>query len=163
MRFGSSIGALTLFLAVGCADAEYGGMSEADEAVDIAAVEAVVTAEMNNLLAGDVAGNVALLTDYAVLMPPNEPALAATEAGAWFAELTEAFNVTAGEYASHDISIHGDVAIDVYHGELTMTPAGGGETVIESMKGIHVLERQADGSWKISHDIWNSNNPMPEM
>ena len=163
MRFGSSIGALTLFLAVGCGDAEYGGMSEADKAADIAAVEAVVTAEMNTLLAGDVAGNVALLTDYAVLMPPNGPALAAAEADAWFAEFLETVDITAGEYVSHDISIHGDIAIDVYHGELTMTPAGSGEAVMESMKGIHVLERQADGSWKISHDIWNSNNPMPEM
>lgn len=158
MRIGSSIGALTLLLAAGCAGAEYGGMSEADEAADIAAVEAVVTAEMNTLLDGDGAANVALLTHNAVLLPPNEPALAAAEADAWFAEFLEAFDITAGGYSSHDIAIHGDIAIDVYHGELTMTSAENGETVVQSLKGIHVLERQADGSWKISHDIWNSNS-----
>ncbi len=163
MRIGSSITALTLMLAVGCGGAEYGGMSEADEAADIAAVEAVVSAEMGSLVAGDVAANVALLTDDAVIMPPNEPALAAAEADAFFAAFLEAFAVSAGEYVSHDISIHGDIAIDIYHGELTLTPAGSDETVIESLKGIHVLERQADGSWKISYDIWNSNDPGQGM
>ena len=158
MRIGSSIGALTLLLAVGCVGTEYEGMSEADEAADIAAVEAVVTAEMSALLAGDVAANVALFAHNAVLMPPNEPALGAAEADAWFTEFLEAFDITAGEYVSHDIAIHGDIAIDVYHGELTLTPAGSDETVVQSMKGIHVLERQADGSWKISYDIWNSNS-----
>ena len=158
MRFGSSIGALTLLLAVGCAGTEYEGMSEADEAADIAAVEAVISTEMSALLAGDAAANVDLFAHNAVLLPPNEPAFAAAEADAWFAEFLEAFDVTAGEYVSHDISIHGDIAIDVYHGELTMTSAESGETVAQSMKGIHVLERQADGSWKISHDIWNSNS-----
>jgi len=158
MRIGSSISALTLMLAAGCAGAEYGGMSEADEAADIAAVEAVVTAEMSTLLVGDVAANVDLFTHNAVLLPPNEPALTAAEADAWYTEFLEAFDITAGEYVSHDIAIHGDIAVDVYHGELTMTSAESGETVVQSLKGIHVLERQADGSWKISHDIWNSNS-----
>lgn len=62
---------------------------------------------------------------------------------------TRRWNEGRGLVASYDIAIHG---------ELTMTPAGSDETVTESLKGIHVLERQADGSWKISHDIWNSNS-----
>ena len=163
MRTGSSVAALTLVLAVGCAGAESGGMSAADVAADVAAVEAVVTAELSSIVAGDIAANVAMLTDDAVIMPPNEPTVAISDAERWFTEVLGAYDVSAGEYASHDISIHGDIAIDYYHGELTMTPAGSDEPVTESMKGIHILERQADGSWKISYDIWNSNAPMPEM
>ena len=150
-------------LGLGCAGAESGGMSAADEAADIAAVEAVVMAELSSIIAGDIAANVAMLTDDAVIMPANEPSVTGAEIEGWFTEFREAFAISAGEYASHDISIHGDIAIDYYRGELTMTPAGSDEPVIESMKGIHILERQADGSWKISYDIWNSNNPMPEM
>jgi len=48
-------------------------MSEVDEASDIAAVEAVTAEEMSSILEGDVAANVALLTDDAVIMPPNSP------------------------------------------------------------------------------------------
>ncbi len=138
-------------------------MSAADVAADIAAVEAVVTAELSSIVAGDIAANVAMLTDDAVIMPPNEPSVIGAEVEGWFTEILEAFAVSAGEYVSHDISIHGDVAIDHYVGELTMTPAGSDEPITESMKGIHILERQADGSWKISYDIWNSNKPLPEM
>ncbi len=138
-------------------------MSAADVAADIAAVEAVVTAELSAIVAGDIAANVAMLTDDAVIMPPNEPTVATAEAEGWFTEFMEAYAISGGEYVSHDISIHGDVAIDYYVGELTMTAAGSDETFTEPMKGIHILERQADGSWKISYDIWNSNAPMPEM
>lgn len=163
MRIGSSIPALALVLAAGCAGAEYGGMSQADEAADIAAVEGVLAAEMSSIVAGDVAANVALLTDDAVIMPPNESEVDISGVEAWFTAFMEASDISAGEYLSHDISIHGDVAIDHYVGQLTMTPAGSDESVTESLKGIHILKRQADGSWKISYDIWNSNNPIPEM
>jgi ketosteroid isomerase-like protein len=71
--------------------------------------------------------------------------------------MLEEFGVSAAEYVVHDIEIHGDIAIDYYEGELTMNPVDGGAPMLALLKGIHVLKRQADGSWKISHDVWNAN------
>jgi hypothetical protein len=27
-------------------------------------------------------------------------------------------------------------------------------------KGLHVYGRQSDGSWKLTHDIWNSDHSL---
>jgi ketosteroid isomerase-like protein len=157
MRTAGIVTATILIASLGCAGAQEGGMPQVDEAADIAAVEAVLTAELATIVAGDVAGNVALLTDEAIIMPPDDRPYERHEAEAFFTGMLEDYGVSAGEYVSHDIEVHGDVAIDYYRGELTMTPAGSDEAVFATMKGIHVLKRQADGSWKISHDIWNAN------
>jgi ketosteroid isomerase-like protein len=42
-----------------------------------------------------------------------------------------------------------------------MTPKAKGKPMEESSKYLVILKRQADGSWKISRDIENSNTPMP--
>ena len=57
----------------------------------------------------------------------------------------------------------GDVAIERYSGLFTVTPKAGGDAVAENIKGIHVYRRQADGSWKMTHDVWNSDDPLPGM
>jgi ketosteroid isomerase-like protein len=157
MRITSSVTAAMLVASLACAGAQEGGMAYVDEATDIAAVEAVATAELNTLIAGDIAANLALMTDDVVIMPPNEPALTGADAEGFFSGFLEALTMTSAEYVSHDISIHGDIAIDAYHGKLLVTPAGSDEPVEMSVKGIHVMQRQADGSWKISHDVWNDN------
>lgn len=157
MRRTAFLSVAMLTVSLGCAGTQ-GGMSQVDEAADIAAVEAVVAMEMATLLTGDVAGNVALFTEDAVIMPPGMPAVMGPEAEAFFTAFLEEFAISEGEYVRHDIEIHGDVAIDYYQGELMMTPVGSDEPVLVSMKGIHVLKRQADGSWKISHDVWNPND-----
>jgi ketosteroid isomerase-like protein len=41
----------------------------------------------------------------------------------------------------------------------TLTPKGEGQAVLIDGKFMTVLKRQADGSWKIYRDIWNSNLP----
>jgi len=150
-------------LALGCGGAGYGGMSEADEVKAIEAVEATATAELQSIVAGDVEANLALMTDDVVIMPPNDRVYTRADAEAFFTGFLEVATVTAAEYVSHEISIHGDVAIDNYVGELTMILTESGETVIEGLKGIHIMKRQADGTWKISQDVWNSNHPVPEM
>jgi ketosteroid isomerase-like protein len=42
---------------------------------------------------------------------------------------------------------------------LSMVPKVGGETTEFDGKYLTVFERQADGSWKIARDIFNSNVP----
>lgn len=42
------------------------------------------------------------------------------------------------------------------------TPVAGGETVETDGKYMTIFKRQADGSWKIYRDIFNSNVPPGE-
>ena len=40
-----------------------------------------------------------------------------------------------------------------------MTPKAGGEPLYMDAKTISILKRQADGSWKFTHNCYNSNVP----
>jgi ketosteroid isomerase-like protein len=76
---------------------------------------------------------------------------------AWNAEFTGMFDVTGG-YTGSEVVVLGDWAIERYTGEVTLTPAEG-EAATATFKGIHIYQRQADGSWKIAQDIWNMDAP----
>ncbi len=65
------------------------------------------------------------------------------------------------EYTGSDVTVAGDWAIERYVGTVMMTPKAGGETITETIKGIHIYRRQPDGSWRIAQDIWNSNEAPP--
>jgi ketosteroid isomerase-like protein len=58
---------------------------------------------------------------------------------------------------------HGDMAVDGLHGyhsyeyEWRVTPRAGGKASVSCGKGLHVLRREADGSWKIVREIWNAS------
>ena len=57
--------------------------------------------------------------------------------------------------------VSGDLAVHRFTGELTLTPKAGGDAVTEAIKGLHVLRKQADGTWKITQDVWNTDRPAP--
>jgi len=44
---------------------------------------------------------------------------------------------------------------------ITLAPKAGGPSMDEAGKYITIYQRQADGSWKMARDIWNSDAPIP--
>jgi uncharacterized protein (TIGR02246 family) len=111
--------------------------------------------------AGDAAAVAALFADDAVSMPDHEPALegkAAIEKRMQevFAQYSPSISITPGE-----TEVHGDVAHE--HGTYTieLTPKAGGTAMKDNGKYLVILKREADGTWKIHHDIDNSSNPPP--
>jgi ketosteroid isomerase-like protein len=145
-------------LVLGCAQqAEQPAVStEADRQ----AIDQVREQEVAAINSGDL--SLGYAADDIITMPPGEPALVGKPAlQAW----VEAFvsQVTASlSYAPTDIVVAGDLAVEHYTGTLTATPVGGGDSVTEALKGIHVYQRQADGSWKMTHDVWNLDAPPGE-
>ncbi len=135
-----------------------------DVEADRAAIEAMRAAEGAAVAAGDVDAMTALHADDIVVMPPNEPMASGADAvRAWGENFMGMFSATVSSYTSDDIVIMGDVAIERYSGLFTLTPKAGGDSMAETIKGIHVYQRQADGSWKMTHDVWNSDEPLPGM
>jgi ketosteroid isomerase-like protein len=57
------------------------------------------------------------------------------------------------------ISLEGQGDLAYVHGtyEMTMVPAGASTPVTDKGKGIEVFKKQADGTWKVIRDIWNSD------
>lgn len=133
----------------------------ADNAAAMAAVAAVSAAELAAISSGAV--DVSYLADDAVMMPPNEPAIAGIDAiRTWVEAFIGQFSLSAN-YTQSNITVSGDWAFETYAGTLTLTPTAGGDAVTETIKGIHVYRKGADGMWKMVYDVWNSDAPPPQM
>ena len=105
--------------------------------------------------------DIAAMTEYAAAdaigMAPNRPAVRGVEAhrqfwGEGFAAAKSLFFVFPEE-----LELLGDVAIDQHRWVLDSMPKRGGRPVHDEGKGIWIWRRQADGSWKVSRGIWNSD------
>ena len=126
---------------------------------DMQAIAAVQDQEAEVFRSGD--ANLPHLADNAVMMPPNEYAVVGIEAArAWATELFDQVTFSVLDYTDKHVVVAGDVAIERYSGSTTFAPNAGGDPISGTFKGIHVYERQIDGSWKMAQDIWNFD-PAP--
>ena len=158
MRFNLSL--FILLSITACAPAAEEAVEEANTTeADLNAISEVREQEIAAINTGDVEGFLAVLTEDVIGMPPNEPAMIGQDAvGSWTQSLLDQFTIQA-DYTSSDIVVAGDWAFEHFSGNWTLTPKAGGEPIAETFKGIHIYQRQADGSWKIAWDTWNSDNP----
>jgi len=135
---------------------------ETDDAADIAAINAVRDMEVSSLMAGDM--TMPYATDDIIVMPPNEPIVVGREAVMnWGEAFVAAVTVESLSYDETEITVSGDLAVEHYTSSLTMRMEGAEESVTEQIKGVHVYRKQADGSWKMTLDVWNMNTPMEGM
>ena len=96
------------------------------------------------------------------MMAPGEPIVEGIEAAKRWAEATFAGASLTVNYVSSQVTVSGDWAVDRYTGSLTITPKAGGAPMNEEIKGVHIMRKEADGSWKIAIDVWNPNSlPAP--
>ncbi len=128
---------------------------------DVAAINRVHDEYTNALNAGDAAAYVALLTEDAVVMPPNQPAAIGQEASR--ARIQRLFDQNTLEIARsvEEVVVAGDWAFSRHTGTGTQIPKAGGEPREFHNKGMAIFQRQPDGSWKITRYIFNSNTPPP--
>jgi ketosteroid isomerase-like protein len=110
--------------------------------------------------AKDVDKTVSYYAEGAVVMPPN--ASAATTKGsirsAWKEMLTTPGAAISWKATKVEVAKAGDLAYVSGTYEERMTDASG-KTVNDRGKYLEVWEKQADGTWKVIADIWNSDLP----
>jgi uncharacterized protein (TIGR02246 family) len=111
----------------------------------------------------DAAGLASYYADGAVVMLPNGPAWEGT-AGIkqGFTDFFSNLAVPDFQLTTHDVIVELGTAVERGTYDMTIHPKNGtGADITDRGKYITVWERQPDGSWKISRDISNSDNPMP--
>jgi uncharacterized protein (TIGR02246 family) len=119
--------------------------------------ERVLTAS----LAGDVNALLSLYADDAILMPPNDTTLfGKDEIRAWWEEYFEFFRVTSTVQTEHEVTVAGDQLFDRTAFSATIVPKLQGARITDDIRSLTVWTRAADGGWKISHQIWNSTQPV---
>ena len=142
--------------------AQAGTAPQSGTEADRQAISRVREQEIATFSSGDVEKLLALVTDDAVLMPPNEPAVVGKEAArAWLRNLYQQFKIEGSYTSTADLRVIGDWAFERMSFKLKLTPVAGGAPIEDVGKGFHVYRRQAGGAWKIAQDIWNSDKPAP--
>ncbi len=112
--------------------------------------------------ASDAAGLASLYTNEAVLMPPNEAAVTGNQAiESWSQTSFDQFTTSELTLAPDEVEVVGDWAFERGTYMIALTPKADCEPMEDRGKYIVILRKQVDGSWKMAHDIWNSDNPAP--
>ena len=106
---------------------------------------------------GDAAGCAAFFTEDVILLAPGQPMTRGKRA---FEDVYESrMDKTSGGTHTNelvDYGVQGDLAYQVG------TYAIAGANPPEQGKFVNILKRQADGTWKVSVSIFNSDQPQQE-
>jgi ketosteroid isomerase-like protein len=109
----------------------------------------------------DVDATVAYYSDDAVLLAPNEPMITGKQAlrASWAALLSP--NNAVSWHATHvDVANSGELAYLTGTYQLTAKDTLG-HASLDRGKIIEVFRKQADGTWKVVADMYNSDLPVP--
>ena len=146
-------------LAVGLAATTVTAQSAKLADKDVAAIKAASDVFSKGMVAGDRAALLKLYTEAASFLPPNDKAVTGRAAiQAWMQNLppVKEFKLTPVE-----IDGRGDLAYVRGTFSMTMLPAGAPGPIMDVGKYVEIRPKQADGSWLISVDIFNSDLPAP--
>src|SRR5688572_25720632 len=139
----------------------------AGETVDNSAVREAIEAQNGKLMAafkaGDPAAAAAVYTSDAMFMAPNAPAMAGDSGivqglRGLFSQIT----VTDFTLTIRDVMVAGDLAVETGMYTMTYGQKGGNTVITDKGKYLTVFKRQADGSWKLARDIFNSDLPVAQ-
>ena len=95
-----------------------------------------------------------------VLMPPHHPSVQGREAIVQYFRSLFSRSRFEFTFTSSHVHVSGDTALERVTYTATIWPGGDAAPIEDMGKGLHVYRRQADGSWKLTYDIWNSDWPV---
>ncbi len=127
-----------------------------------AAIAAIDKKFMEDANRGDAAVGAAAYTDDAILMPPNHSPLEEKQAiEQYLAEIAPQFQASNFQLSILEVDVQGDTTIVRGTYSANITIPGVDAPMEDRGKTLQVWKKQADGSWKLHRDIWNSNMPIP--
>ncbi len=134
---------------------------QAGTAADEAAIRAMTSDYTAAVAAGDLQRFLSVFSDDVVVMPPDHPtARGRDEFTAFVKPFFDEFTLL--ETISYEeIRVAGDWAVATFTYSFTTTPKAGGASSQELGKGIWLFGRSGDGAWKITHAVWNRDEPSP--
>jgi len=149
-----SLVALTAVL-LACQPAAPAGLTPADEQ----ALRAADAAAVAMIVAKDWAGFAGTFAEDGTILPPNGEAVVGRAAIQAWAEAFPPINEF--KAAASEVGGSGDLAYVQGTFSMTISPPGAPAPVSDNGRYIAIYRKQADGSWKVSRDIWNSSMPAP--
>jgi len=124
---------------------------------DLAAIGEASQMVVQGYLASDWTAVVAVLTEDAVWMPPNQPA---REGRADIQEWLSPQTVTDFELTALETGGRGGFAYTRGSFSITFTAEGMAGSVSDTGKYVEIWQKGPDGSWLVDQVIWNSDLPL---
>lgn len=143
--------------------AEEAAAAPAEDAAAVrSAIEAAVVQWEQAVAAGDAAAVAALYDENGTLMPPNSETVQGREGIQKVFESFGAMGIKSFDLEVVEVESAGDLAFEVGKYTAFAQPEGAPEPVaVDNGKYIVVWKKQADGSWKLYRDIFNTSMPAP--
>ena len=142
----------TCFVFIGC------DSQKVNNPEDIKAIERMSAARAEAFNTGDAAAIAIHFTEDGVLMAPGAPTSYGRDAvEAYYQQIFDEYETELDSYYE-DVQVSGNLAFGQGIAEVKLIPKGGGEPILSTSKYINILERQDDGLWLTTHDIWNDND-----
>jgi len=124
---------------------------------DIRAIEEMSAVRADAFNRGDAIGIAAYFTEDGVLMAPDMPVATGRNAvEAYYQQIFSQYETVLESYYE-EVQVSGDLAFGRGVAEVTLIPLNGEGELLSTSKYINILQRQEDGTWLTSHDIWNEN------
>jgi ketosteroid isomerase-like protein len=138
-------------------------VKKADVQADIQAINALLEEWESNVLTANVEWLLSkYYADEALRLAPNRLPLEGKEAvRASLQAGSDLYDYGKVDIRALDVKVSGDLAVARGDVEVTATPKTGGEAFQGKNKWVALYQRQPDGSWRCSYDIWNSDQPAP--
>ena len=151
---------MMMFLAIALFTCDKGEVR--DNANDIADIKALSASRAKAFNEGnaDIIANA--FTEDGLLMAPGMEALKGKEAvRGYYQKIFDQYK-TVLESGYDEVKVSGNLAYGVGYAEVKLVPHGGGDTLFSTAKYVNILQRQVDGSWLTTHDIWNANETVAD-
>ena len=127
--------------------------------------EVAIEAAHHRVLEASLSGNldelISAFADDAIVMPPNDTTLfGRSEVKAWWDEYVQYFKITSSVETEREVSYDGDQAFDRSAFSVAIVPNQHGPKIKDDIRSLVVWKRDTNGTWKISHQMWNSVKPI---
>ena len=139
---------------------EAAAAAAARETEDLDAVRSVIVRFIETLNNGDMEGFADLFTEDAIRMQPNGQAIEGmSRIRLNIIEILENadLQITVNQ---EEARFSGDIAVTRGTWALVVSPKDGSPPSDDVGKWLNLMERQEDGGWKITRNIWNSDRPL---
>ena len=154
---GRRIASVLLMVAVGLVTFSCRNAGVDNDSSDIDAIKSMSAARAKAFNEGKAKDIAIHFTEDGLLMAPGAPATSGRAAvEAYYQSIFDQY-VTQLESGYKEVEVSGDLAYGRGFAKVKLVPHGGGDTLVSSAKYINILQRQENGSWLTTHDIWNAD------
>lgn len=96
-------------------------------------------------------------TDGVLMAPGGQASIGREAVEAYYQTIFDEFDVVLESYYV-EVDVSGDMAYGRGEAIVHATSKIDGKESVSKSKYLNILKRQDDGSWKTTHDIWNTND-----